>query len=89
MLGAWLMYEERAPGERGARDLNTTTSLRERFAHAAPSAAALPASACDARAPAGGELTNQNFASSLLSLSALAGGFTLPKKISSGVTFRP
>jgi hypothetical protein len=36
-----------------------------------------------------GELTDQNFASSLRSLSALVGGFTLPERISSGVTFRP
>jgi hypothetical protein len=34
-------------------------------------------------------LTNQNFASSLRSLSALVGSFTLPERISSGVTFRP
>src|SRR4029450_13686469 len=33
---------------------------------------------------AGDELTDQNFASSLRSLSALAGGFTWPERISSG-----
>jgi hypothetical protein len=37
----------------------------------------------------GGELTNQNFTSSMRSLSALAGGFTWPERICSGVTFRP
>jgi hypothetical protein len=36
-----------------------------------------------------GELTDQNFASSLRSLPALVGGFTLPERISSGVTLRP